>query len=100
MIKRRAVTDNQKEAIRALIAGGSVAHLGSSIRVRDKDLNPVIKLTEAGFYQLKYILKILRKSKKFGYILNKSAVLKLNGNSIAKKIYKEERAKLKPKLNG
>lgn len=97
MIKRKAVTDSQKAAIRTLSAGGSIAHLSSSIRVRDKDLNPVSKLTEAGFYQLKYTLKILRKSKKFGYILNKAAVLKLNGNSVAKKIYKEERAKIKIK---
>lgn len=86
MIKRRAITAGQKQAIKILLDGGNIINQGTSIHVRDAKLNPVSKLTSAGFYQIKDKLKIVKKSKK-GWILKPAGVRKLHGNSSVYKMY-------------
>lgn len=76
----------EKEIIRVLLSGGSIAHNGiSGIRLRDNKFNPIRNITPRRFYLLKDLLK---KNKTGLWVLSPKDILKLRANSWVKKQYK------------
>ena len=72
----------KKIAITTLLNGGMIAYRS---RVLDKNSNPIVKITENMFNELK---PMLRKNK-LVYLINKSEVRRQHGNTFIKKQYKK-----------
>lgn len=88
------MNNSQKEAIKILLDGGSISHTGGyGIRLRNKNLEAVRRITQPSFEGLKDFIK----KEKNLWVINKSAFrgrdedgqLKLHGKSWAKKYYKQ-----------
>jgi len=77
------MTQSQKDIIVHLLAGGSIA----SYRLRDRNNNPMMKVNPQTFYWLKS--EVLRRMPGGFFIINKTKVRQLHGNSWIKKTYKE-----------
>ena len=76
----------EKNIIKTLLAGGHIVHLGpSGIRLRDKNINPIQKVTAIRFRRLKPLMK---KTKKGLWVISAGEVLKLRSNSYIKQQYK------------
>lgn len=86
------MTSIEKEIIRVLLSGGSIAHNGiSGIRLRDKKFNPVRNVTPRRFNIMKDLLK---KNKSGMWLISPRAILKLRANSWVKKQYKLTKQKV------
>ena len=76
----------EKQIIKVLLEGGNIAHDGiSGIRLRDKKFNPIRRVTHRRFSLLKDLMK---KDKRGLWVISPKNILKLRGNSWAKKQYK------------
>jgi len=81
-------TDFQKEIIKELFRGGSVAKCRlDAWRLRDENTNPLKTFTESTWRCIK---RVCRADKKRGcWVIDKKEVRSLNGNHWVKKYYKE-----------
>lgn len=85
------MTTKQKQTLEILIAGGNLVNNGPyGIRVRDKELNPKLKLTVPSFYYFRNRQDVLKKSKN-GFVISVSKINRLHGNSLIKRLYKESK---------
>lgn len=82
------MTDRFKDAMKAILRGGSIAFLGSGkYRVRDVTATPVMTIG-TGMYQ-----DLIRHCRKKGnvWVINKKKILSYHGKSWVKKEYKKIR---------
>lgn len=85
------MTHTQKQIITALLLGGSIANMGAGgIRLRDKDLNPVLRINPRTFW---FIRNVVKRNKKHVWVISLADVRKLHGKSWIKKEYTRLRAK-------
>ncbi len=79
------MTDLQKKVFKELVAGGTIVVQGSSgYRVRNNNIEPIARLRQKTFNELK---SVLRKTNFGTFIINKRAVRSLHGRCWHKKYY-------------
>lgn len=80
------MTRVQKIVITELLKGGNIAYMPKSgIRLRDKQANPVRKVSARTFHNLRDLMK---KHKSGLWIISRAAIIKLPKNTWAKQEYK------------